>query len=72
MTNNEMELYAQMDSQVKTSGEVQKIKLKTTPRYLKDAVKGAGFTFNQSVAEFVDNSLDAKAKKNSFKSLPTT
>jgi hypothetical protein len=63
MTNNEMELYAQMDSQVKTSGEVQKIKLKTTPRYLKDAVKGAGFTFNQSVAEFVDNSLDAKAKK---------
>lgn len=54
-----MELYARMDSEVKTT--LKRHNLGTTPRYLKDAVRGAGFTFNQSIAEFTDNSLDAKA-----------
>jgi hypothetical protein len=38
--------------------------LQTTPRFLKDAVKGAGFSFYQSISEFIDNSItQGRAKR---------
>lgn len=43
--------------------------LETTDRFLKDAIKGAGFTFNGCIAEFIDNSIDACAKKITIKAI---
>lgn len=36
--------------------------LETTDRFLKEAIRGAGFKFNDCIPEFIDNSLDAGAK----------
>jgi hypothetical protein len=59
-----MEQYAQMDGEVKEiSSNQTKHKITFTPRSLQDMVKGSGFTFNQSIAEFIDNSLDAGSTK---------
>jgi hypothetical protein len=44
--------------------------LETTDRFLKDAVKGSGFTFNNSISEFIDNSLDAGSKRITITAIP--
>jgi hypothetical protein len=38
-------------------------KLESTDRFLVDAIKGAGFSFQNCISEFIDNSLDAGSEK---------
>lgn len=64
MNINQLDHYEQPDVELKDfSINQQKHKIIFTPRSLQDMVKGSGFTFNQSIAEFIDNSLDAGSTK---------
>ena len=55
---NEIEKASQF---IKTSNTISE-DLETTPRFLKDAIRGAGYKFDGCMAEFCDNSMDAGAK----------
>ena len=46
-------------------------KIKTEDRFFKDFFKGAGFKFESSMAEFIDNSISAGATQIKIKTVPT-
>lgn len=58
--NNNME--TKTAGALKQDSKAVKTWLVTTDRFITDAIRGAGFTFNQTICEFTDNAIDAGAK----------
>lgn len=59
---HEKNLFIDSQKQGNDFNEKLSEKLETTDRFLIDAVRGSAFTFEGSIAEFVDNAIDAQAK----------
>jgi len=51
------------EKSVETTTKIKYNQIETTQKFILNAIKSAGFTFEDCISEFIDNSIDAKAKK---------